>query len=116
MVQSRDKGFEQLIRNLIHTKMLGISAAQSKKDKESLSPEEVEDLKQLQSKVHKMVNAKADQSEITSLREQKTNKSDTEHVIRAMATMHRMMENLITLLIEFQRVEHSTQKLTQAQK
>ena len=108
VVQSRDKGFEQLIRSLIHQKMLAVSALQSKKDKESLSPEEVEDLKQLQNKVHKMVNAKADQTEITMLREQKTNKSDTEHVIRAIATMHRMMDNLITLMIEFQRVEHPT--------
>lgn len=54
--------------------------------------------------ISNIVASKASASEVVRLQEEKTNKSDTESVIRHMEALHTMLKNVIMLVTELSRL------------
>lgn len=50
-----------------------------------------------------IIKSKASSDEIIRLQQEKTNKTDTEGVIRNMDTLHKMLTNVVTILTELAR-------------
>jgi hypothetical protein len=81
--------------------MMIYQSRQSEKDAlASLSPVEIQSLKDLANHSRELFKAKADVADLILLRENKTNKQDTERCERSIEMMHRMLQNLAMLMIE----------------
>ncbi len=62
-----------------------------------------------------MLKSKADVDDLIQLRDVKTNKQDTEHCMRSIETVHKMLKSITVVLIEQMREEKSLKyMLTQA--
>ena len=67
------------------------------KEKLNITPQELEAIKTLSSSLQQIIKSKADRDDLTKIQQEKTNKADTEHLMRSLETIHRMIENLSVL-------------------